>query len=144
MGNNKRKEILLQILEKEYAYKEAPNTGTRCELIGAYLSAANHEYSTQAGYDGELFWYEKACLLAQEGVNAEPCFVSLWDAAVVYFNKAEFTQRYYMNQEASTLYKTAAEYLKKIIADRIPPYNADCNAEEFLAKIESRYNALEN
>ena len=37
MGNNKRKEILLQILEKEYAYKEAPNTGTRCTQV-RYIS----------------------------------------------------------------------------------------------------------
>lgn len=129
--------ILVQIAEKEQRYQQEAHTGTRCELLNAYGAAADYAEKNGASYDEVFSWREKACVLAERGVQTEPCFISCWDAAVVCINCGNLAQKHSRNQEARGWFKKSAAYLERIQEEQMVCPVDGCDVPALLRQVYS-------
>lgn len=127
--------ILMRIGEKEQQYRQEAHTGTRCELLNAYGEAADYAQENGASYDEIFSWREKACVLAENGVQTEPCFISCWDAAVVCINCGNLAQSHSRNQEARGWFKKAAAYLERIQEEQMRSPVDGCDVPALLRQV---------
>lgn len=129
--------ILARIGQKEQQYRQETHTGTRCELLNAYGEAADYAQKNGASYDEVFVWREKACVLAESGVQTEPCFISCWDAAVVCIKCGNLAQSDSRGQEARNWFKKAASYLERIREEQMRSPVDGCDAPALLRQVYS-------
>ncbi len=141
---NEKEQILELVAAKEAAFRAEPHSGTACELLNAYQTAANYERTSGAGYDAELSWLKKACEVAEQDVQILPWFASLWDAAMMWNAIAEFSSRNHQLRDALAQYEKAMAYLKRILDEKMESINDACKPEQVLAAITERYQELKN